>query len=165
MTLVDQIALTIAQHFRGDKQTLDAPAAVALFGPCAEKVLSVVEKALAVRRTGAGLDLEIANDAPHPGAPNAPYPDYSVLKKLASGTTAIAGLPPVSIDSVPLRFPQTQKAAPGAVAGMPGWFWWEQVQPPGGVTIEYKSVGSKASHTIPSAQSPVSLAGKMWRQV
>lgn len=67
----------------------------------------------------------------------------------------------------PLKAADTLHSAHGrgAVAGQPGWFWWEQVQPPGGRTIDYCKDGSWITHRIPSSQSPVGLAGLMWKLV
>lgn len=80
---------------------------------------------------------------------------------------------------VPLRFPLRPETLPsaqaaagfddarvqrGAVAGHSGWFWWGQVQPPNGVTIDYRRVTAMhITHRIPSSQSPVSLQGLMWK--
>lgn len=71
----------------------------------------------------------------------------------------------------PLRFPQragtlssVQRPERGAVAGHPGWFWWEQRQPPNGVMVDYRrETAMHISHRVPSSQSPVSLVGLMWK--
>jgi hypothetical protein len=123
----------------------------------AKVALAEVEKALAVSRTGRPIEIEVANDAP-------------LSSDLPSVTLMFDPSPTIHTSRPsPLHFPLSPpgfdeaRVARGAVAGMPGWFWWEQVQPPSGIEIEYATHGSTVIHRAPSSQSPVSLHNKIWR--